>query len=118
VESKLKSTCGVMQVMGNLKTTGIDQRLWNDYDRLRQATGYPIVLIFAQREQDGVFLADLDNHRIPAVGAARGQMAYWALDYLPRLCSYSELMATPAASQQMELPLFYPPAIWDQPPLW
>jgi len=117
VESKLKSTCGTMQVMDNLRTTGIDARLWEDYDRVRQATGFPVVLTFIQREQDGVYVADLDNHRIPAVGSARGQMVYWALDYLPMVCSYTELMETPAAAQQIELPLFYPPPRWNQPPL-
>jgi hypothetical protein len=118
VECKHKSTAGVMHEMGDLKTTGIDLRLWQEYDRLRQATGYPVVLAFIQQKQDGVFLADLDNHRIPAVGAARGQMVFWALDYLQRVCSYAELMATQAASQQLEMPLFYPPQVWDQPPLW
>jgi hypothetical protein len=107
-----------MQAMGGLKTTGIDQRLWEDYDRLRQATGYPVVLTFIHREQDGVFLADLDNHRLPSVGSARGRMAYWALDSLPRVCSYGELMNAPAAQQQLEMPLFYPPPSWDQPRLW
>jgi len=118
VECKHKSTTGVMQVMDNLKTTGIDLRLWQEYDRLRQATGYPVVLAFIQREQDGVYLADLDNHRVPSVGVARGEMVFWALDSLQRVCSYTDLMATPAASQQLEMPLFYPPPTWDQPPLW
>lgn len=114
VESKLKSTCGVMECMDNLRTTGIDLHHWQHYDQVQQVTGYPVVLVFVQREQDGVFIADLDTHRVPAVGNAKGKMVFWALDSLQRVCSYTELMETRPAVQQLEMPLFYPPVAWDQ----
>jgi hypothetical protein len=108
VEGKWKSTTGVMECMGNLVTTGLDLQNYQHYCEVQRQTGHPVVIAFMQREQDGIYLAHLDRDMVPAVGNAKGKMVYWDLAKLQRLCSYEELMATQAAQQQLEMPLFYP----------
>jgi hypothetical protein len=106
VECKFKSTCGVYQRAG-IPTTGIDRSKYVHYAEVQERTGHPVLLVFVQREQDGVFLAELGKDLVASAGAGRS-MVFWDLTRLQQLCSYEELMATPAARQQLEMPLFYP----------
>jgi 23S rRNA A2030 N6-methylase RlmJ len=108
VEVKCKSTCGVVRVMNNLQTTGIDLAKYSDYEAVERMTGCAVLLVFLHRAQDAVLLADLHTHRVRALGAGK-QMVFWDMARLTRLCSYQELMQTTPRKQGIEEPLFSPP---------
>lgn len=109
VEVKCKSTFGVVRVMDNLKTTGIDLSKHTAYETVERVTGHPVLLVFVHPAQDVVLLADLHQHRVPSLGDG-ALMVFWDVSKLERLCSYEELKQATARPQRIDEPLFVPPA--------
>jgi hypothetical protein len=108
VAAEWKSTTGVMRVMGNLPTTGIDRARFLQFQAVEQLTGHPVVLVFLQKAQDAVVVTDLRANLLPAVG--RGNpMSFYSYGALRRLCRYQELMAVAPPAPAIEDPLFSPP---------
>ena len=103
-----KSTCGVIRVMGNVQTTGIDRARFIHFRKVEQLTGHPVVLVFLQKAQDDVVVTDLRSDLLPAVGRGK-PMSFYAYAKLRRLCGYGEFMAVAPPVPVIEKPLFSPP---------
>jgi hypothetical protein len=103
-----KATTGVIRVMGNLPTTGIDRARFLHFQEVEQLTGHPVVLAFLQKAQDAVVVTDLRTNLLPAVGRG-GQMAFYSYGVLRRVCGYHEFMAVAPPAPAIEEPLFSPP---------
>jgi hypothetical protein len=108
-----KSTCGVIRVMGNLQTTGIDRARFIQFQKVEQLTGRPVVLAFLQKAQDAVVLTELRNDLLPGVGRGK-PMSYYNYAKLRPLCTYAEFMSTDPPVPVIEKPLFSPPPVGHQ----
>jgi len=110
LECKQYQTCGIYEVRGNMRTTGIPVRLFAHYREIQRVTGIPLWIAFGHVEQDEVRIAEIADRRVFA-GSGRGAgQRYWPWDDLPRIAALSEVLACETyAPTAVEVPLFAPP---------
>lgn len=110
---KRKTTCGVMRVLGNLRTTGIDRQDERAYLEVERLTAHAVKLVFVHQAEGVVVVGGLHEHRVKPLGAG-SPMVWWSLDALPRLCSFADVQAAVPREVRLDAPLFMPP---DLPPM-
>lgn len=108
LEVKAKTTCGFYEVMRE-RTTGIDERLVEEYRLIKRVTGYPVFVAFCHKDEDEVRVAHVTESK-SFLGSGNGaSMRYWFYDRLECLTAYSAIMSTPARMvRAADEPLFSP----------
>lgn len=100
-EVKWKASANLFRRTNEFET-GIDLRLWKQYQRVRRETGARVFLVFAQMSEGIVTCDDIDAlDALPSKrvydGPAYDSMVNWPLRHLHRLANYAEVVREAAA---------------------
>lgn len=112
VEVKLKSRGSETRMRGGQKETGIGQRLFGEYMRVRKSSGARVYLAFVQEEEGVVTCDDIevldvhpDRRRYDGDKMDPGGMFFWPLSDLTTIATVEDVRCGRAPTRRAPVPL-------------
>jgi hypothetical protein len=108
VEAKFKTGAPIMEIWGDVRTTGIDLHKAQTYQKVERVTGCTVFLMFGHKSENEIRIGRMHNWT-PGIGEFGKRMAWWLYDNLEvyDMASYTEMLDGPEPSSRLSYNEFW-----------